>query len=90
MDEVAKEMLAALIDCREALRRVGFDGELKVVDAAISKGEAHARDAKDAARWRFLRDHRGWDQLEAVYHNHGPEELDEYADKGIAQVRALS
>jgi hypothetical protein len=38
----APELLEALIDCREALRRAGATGELKVVDAAIAKaiGEA--------------------------------------------------
>ena len=33
----APELLEALIDCREALRRAGATGELKVVDAAIAK-----------------------------------------------------
>lgn len=32
-----KELLEALQDCREALRRAGAAGELKVVDAAIAK-----------------------------------------------------
>ena len=33
------ELLEALIDCREALRQSGATGELKVVDAAISKAK---------------------------------------------------
>lgn len=33
----APELLEALQDCREALRRAGAEGELKVVDAAIAK-----------------------------------------------------
>ena len=33
----APDMLAALKDCREALRRSGAAGELAVVDAAIAK-----------------------------------------------------
>ena len=33
----APDMLAALKDCREALRRAGAAGELAVVDAAIAK-----------------------------------------------------
>lgn len=35
----APEMLAALKDCREALRRADATGELAVVDAAIAKAE---------------------------------------------------
>lgn len=38
----APELLAALHDCREALRRAGADGELRVVDAAIAKAEGRA------------------------------------------------
>lgn len=33
----APELLEALMDCREALRRAGATGELAVVDAAIEK-----------------------------------------------------
>jgi hypothetical protein len=39
----APEMLEALHDCREALRRAGADGELAVVDAAIAKATGDAR-----------------------------------------------
>ena len=35
--EINSVLLDALHDCREALRRAGADGELKVVDAAIAK-----------------------------------------------------
>ena len=38
----APELLAALHDCREALRRAGANGELRVVDAAIAKAEGRA------------------------------------------------
>ncbi len=38
----APKLLAALIDCREALRRAGATGELKVVDAAIAKARDEA------------------------------------------------
>lgn len=38
----APELLAALEDCREALRRAGADGELRVVDAAIAKARGGA------------------------------------------------
>lgn len=33
----APELLEALLDCREALRRTGHDGELAIVNAAIAK-----------------------------------------------------
>ena len=33
----APELLDALLDCREALRRTGHDGELAIVNAAIAK-----------------------------------------------------
>lgn len=35
--EQRDELLEALQDCREALRRAGAEGELRVVDAAISR-----------------------------------------------------
>jgi hypothetical protein len=38
----APDMFAALEDCREALRRAGADGELRVVDAAIAKARGGA------------------------------------------------
>lgn len=38
----APELLAALIDCREALRRCNAAGELAVVDAAIAKATGGA------------------------------------------------
>ena len=37
------ELLEALKDCREALRRAGAIGELRVVDAAIAKAEGASK-----------------------------------------------
>ena len=39
----APEMLEALVDCREALRRAGATGELKVVDDAIAKATGETK-----------------------------------------------
>jgi hypothetical protein len=39
----APDLLAALVDCREALVRAGATGELRVVDAAIAKATGETK-----------------------------------------------
>ena len=39
LHDAANDLLAALEDCREALRHAGAIGELMVVDAAIAKAK---------------------------------------------------